>query len=346
MCTGGKNMEISHKRISKYIKYSVFVVFVIGLLVAFSNLSKLKENFSQTNIRFFSFSILSALLMYCVEGLVLFYSLRLFDEKIPVLHTLKYSLIINSLGYLVSLGGLTPFATQVYILGYHNIGLRKATLTRILQVVLFNLIFNGLLIVGLLYIILNEKKVYTATNIIIPFFSLLIVLMVCFYLTVFWKKFRTISLTFSITILNRIGRLFSQSFHVDIVRVLVYFDELQLGLKNLLKWPFHFLFIFFITLVDWGLWVSVMYFSFRAINYEINIGYLIAGFSVGQIVGIVSMIPGGAGAMEGSSSLVYNALGIPFETAFAAVLLYRVSFYIIPFILSLPFYFSLKRKLL
>jgi len=44
-------------------------------------------------------------------------------------------------------------------------------------------------------------------------------------------------------------------------------------------------------------------------------------------------------------ALVYNAFGVPLETALGAVLLYRVNFYIIPFLASLPLYFVLKRKL-
>ena len=69
------------------------------------------------------------------------------------------------------------------------------------------------------------------------------------------------------------------------------------------------------------------------------------GFAVGQTVAIISMVPGGAGTMEGSMALIFSAFGIQFETALGAVLLYRVSFYIIPFLISLPFYLSLKKKI-
>jgi uncharacterized protein (TIRG00374 family) len=88
----------------------------------------------------------------------------------------------------------------------------------------------------------------------------------------------------------------------------------------------------------------VMYFCFRAFNYHIPVNFLIIGFSIGQIIGILSMIPGGAGTMEGSMALVFVALGIPLETALSSIILFRLSFYILPFFMSLPLYFSLRQK--
>jgi len=79
-------------------------------------------------------------------------------------------------------------------------------------------------------------------------------------------------------------------------------------------------------------------------NYPVHLGVLIIGFSIGQLVGILSMMPGGAGTMEGSMALVYTSLGVPLATAVGVIVLYRFAFYIIPFLVSLPFYFSLKKK--
>jgi len=99
-----------------------------------------------------------------------------------------------------------------------------------------------------------------------------------------------------------------------------------------------------ITLTIWAFWVSVMYMSFLCVNAHIDIGTLVIGFSTGQIVGVLSMIPGGIGTLEGSSALAYAALGISFEIGLSALLVYRTSYYIVPFILSMPLYFSMKRR--
>jgi len=84
--------------------------------------------------------------------------------------------------------------------------------------------------------------------------------------------------------------------------------------------------------------------AFLSVNEPIAIGPLVIGFSTGQIVGVLSMIPGGIGTLEGSSALAYAALGIPFEVGLSALLIYRTTYYIIPFILSIPFYLGMKQK--
>jgi uncharacterized membrane protein YbhN (UPF0104 family) len=68
------------------------------------------------------------------------------------------------------------------------------------------------------------------------------------------------------------------------------------------------------------------------------------GFTIGQMMGIISMIPGGLGVLEGSMVLTYTALHVPLETVLSAILIYRVSFNIVPFFLSMPFYFGLKHR--
>jgi len=145
--------------------------------------------------------------------------------------------------------------------------------------------------------------------------------------------------------LNRIIALFSKRFKLSPKWVLYLFEEFNKGSSSILKKPLYLVIFFIITIIDWFFWLLVMYFSFLTVNYPIKIGTLIIGFSIGQIVSILSMMPGGAGTMEGSMALVYNILGIPLATALVAILIYRISFYIVPFFLSLPFYFSLKRKI-
>jgi uncharacterized protein (TIRG00374 family) len=52
----------------------------------------------------------------------------------------------------------------------------------------------------------------------------------------------------------------------------------------------------------------------------------------------VSLIPGGLGIMEGSMAAIYAGFGVPYENAVAAVLIYRVAYYLLPLIASLFFY--------
>jgi len=331
--------------IRRFLKLSIFFIVIIGLLIAFSNLNKLKEHLISIKFLYLAVSLLSALFVYSTEGLFLVESLKLFKEKLPLISALKYSLIINSLGYLVSFGGLTPFATQVYILDFHNIGAKKATLTRILQVMLFNMIFTTFLVIGFIYVLFTISKYqFDIPLLAIPFFVLLVVVSI-FYLTIFWKKFRALSIKIFTGVTNKIGKFFFSRFYIHEEKISEFLDEFDVGIHKLIKEPKYLFFIGIITAVDWVFWLSTIYFAFLSINYRIGLGELLIGFAIGQIIGVVSMVPGGIGTLEASMALAFKAFGVPFETALVAVLLYRITFYIIPFILSLPLYFSLKKKI-
>ncbi len=337
-------MDRENKKIKKFLKYAIIFIIILGLLLTFSNLKKFKQQLLTMNITNFSLTIACTFIVYILEGIFIFFSLKVFNEKIPLFISLKYSLIINSFGYLVSLGGLTPFATQIYILDHHNITIKKATLTRVLQVIFFNFLFDILLIAGFVYILIYHKTQEFNLAVVIAPVSFFFLLITCFYCAIFWKSFRLVSTKIFFTVLNTILRLFSKKVKLDPSWALNLFDDFNEGFMSLIIMPHYLITIIGITIVDWIFWLSVMYFSFLTVNYPIKIGFMFIGFSIGQIIGILSMLPGGVGTLEGSMSLVYVALGVPMETALGAVILYRICFYIIPFFLSLPFYFSLKHK--
>lgn len=338
-------MKHRQNPIKKYLGIGIFFLLVIGILIAFSNINHLKQHFTNLNIPYLSISILSALCVYVIEGFLLKETLSLFNEKIKIFLSIKFSLIINSIGYLVSLGGLTPFATQVYILDYHNINAKKSTLTRILQTMLFNIIFNVMLIIGFISLFFKKTNYeYSKLIILIPF-SALIIIVSLFYFTLFWKKFRIVSTKIFTNIVNKIIRVFTKKVKINPLTIIDYLAEFDEGLKQLISKPSNFALLFFTIIVDWVFWMGTLYFAFWAVNYHIELEFLIVGFAIGQIIGVISMVPGGAGTLEASMALAFNAFGVPYETSIAAVLIYRCTFYIIPFLLSLPLYFSLKKKL-
>ena len=338
-------MKKFDKKLRRFLKYAILFIIIFGLLLTFTNLKRLKQHFIELNLICIIAAVICSFIIYGIEGLFLRISLQLFKEKLPILHSLKFSLIINSVGYFISFGGLTPFATQIHILDYYNITVQKATASRVLHVIFFNAFFNILLIAGLIAILHdNNSNGYNLTIIIftVSFFFLLIT---GFYFAIFWKSFRRAAAKVVFTLINAILGIFTKKFKMYPKWAFHLLDEFNKGFRNALKEPLLFIILFIITVVDWIFWLAVMYFSFLTVNYTMKIESLIIGFSIGQIVSIISMVPGGAGTMEGSMALIYNILGVPLATALLAVLIYRFTFYIIPFFLSLPFYFSLKQEI-
>lgn len=65
---------------------------------------------------------------------------------------------------------------------------------------------------------------------------------------------------------------------------------------------------------------------------------------MGLFASILSLIPGGLGVMEGSMAAVYYSLMVPLEEAIVAVILYRLIYYVFPFLTSLLVYRSLVKE--
>lgn len=147
-----------------------------------------------------------------------------------------------------------------------------------------------------------------------------------------------------------------------LVLILVFFDHENSFLQNywltLLGGALYFPLIFFITArkkegILGGL-SSKMRFSLLSISFfewtGVGVTFLITGkllgvhlsvfeiillFIVSMVIGIVSMIPGGLGTFDLTMVNGLRLLGISEELALAWILLYRVAYYFVPFLIGL-----------
>ncbi|UCB47034.1 MAG: flippase-like domain-containing protein [Spirochaetota bacterium] len=331
--------------IRKALKYATIFIIILGILFTFANLRKLKQHFLNLDLAFLLLAIACTLIVYILEGFFTKLSLVIFDEKLPLLDSMKYSFIINSFGYILSLGGLTHFATQIYVLDHHNITPKKATLSRVLYLMFFNILFDLLIIAGFIALLLHKEKENLHLTLVIIVLTFFFILIISFYLAIFWKTFQDAASKVFTSLINMVLRLFTKKLRIEKDWARNFLKDFNDGFFKLIKRPGYFISMLIVTIIDWSFWLGVMYFCFLSVNYTIKLGFLIIGFSIGQIVGVLSMLPGGVGTLEGSMALVFTALGVPLERALGAIILFRITFYIVPFVLSLPFYFGLKKKL-
>jgi uncharacterized protein (TIRG00374 family) len=98
-----------------------------------------------------------------------------------------------------------------------------------------------------------------------------------------------------------------------------------------------------LIVIDWAFSAAALWFSFYALGVTLLPGELVAGFVIGTVAGVVSMIPGGLGVREGSTAGVFSLLGIALEPALLASVLYRVVYFMVPYAVSLGFYWRLLR---
>ena len=89
--------------------------------------------------------------------------------------------------------------------------------------------------------------------------------------------------------------------------------------------------------------ITALWFAFAAIGVSVSPHLLVAGFGIGTAAAMASMIPGGLGVQEGPMTGVFALLGIDFDHALAATVLFRVIYFFVPFAVSLFFYRRLTK---
>ncbi|MCS5464396.1 lysylphosphatidylglycerol synthase domain-containing protein [Enterococcus lactis] len=73
---------------------------------------------------------------------------------------------------------------------------------------------------------------------------------------------------------------------------------------------------------------------------RIDLWQTIPLFIAASVIGIVSMIPGEIGSFDVMMIIGLSAIGVPRETVVVWILLYRLFYYIIPFLIGIVFFFK------
>ena len=140
---------------------------------------------------------------------------------------------------------------------------------------------------------------------------------------------------------NRVTYLFSRS---EIPREEFQAFERQLteGLHRVQGDKKRLTFTVLYTCADWGLCMTTLFCAFKAVDVQLPVGHLSAGFTAGMASTLIPILPGGLGVLEGSMTAVFQSLGIDWDKAFVAVLLYRLAYYLVPGLASVLVLWGLK----
>jgi len=136
-------------------------------------------------------------------------------------------------------------------------------------------------------------------------------------------------------VVNRIGSLFKRPDLLDGTWASRNTTDLRLGANAIRKHPKQ------LTLtILWGVFLHIvnlvgLYAFFMAFDQPIGLGGLVAGFSLGIVFFIITVIPQGIGAAEGIMALVYTSIGVPATKAITIALVFRGVNYWLPVLVGL-----------
>ncbi len=245
------------------------------------------------------------------------------------------TLVANTANYVLAAGGLSGFALRMYLFARRGIPAGSAVLISLVQTVLTNLVLLLFVMWGFALLLLSHALVgrdLVAAGVLLVLFGLIVIAACIALLRRKWRR----GLLFAATrLVDRILRRVAPHRRPRRSKLVRFQHNLNVGLDFLLQRPHDMLAPTFYIVLDWVFTLLVLYTSFMAIGVPIAMSHVIAGFAIGMFFSVASLVPGGLGIMEGSMAAVFVSLGVQFEQAVVAILIYRAAYYGLPILASL-----------
>ena len=247
----------------------------------------------------------------------------------------RITLVANTANYLLSTGGLSGFALRMYLFTRRGIPAGNAVIISLVQTLLTNLVLLPFIIAGFALLLVSHsimgRDLFLAAGMLAGFSG--IVLAAC--VVVLHRRWRQRAFLVSARLADSALQRFAPHHRPSPLQLMRFQHHLNVGIDFLLGRPHEMWAPTLYIVLDWAFTLLILYASFVAIGHPIAVSYVIAGFAIGMFCSIVSFVPAGLGILEGSMAAVFASLDVPLEQAVVAVLIFRVSYYVVPLFVSI-----------
>lgn len=315
-------------------KLFVVVILFLGIAVvaiSFSELETILQTLQKAHLAFFILAILVQLIWFISSARMYqsIYHLLGVHETVPVLARIATAAnFINVVAPTAGVGGIALFAAEARRRG-HPPG--KVTVAAALFLLLDQAAFLVILALGL--IVLVRRNDLDASEISASVFLLGIAIT---YASVLYLGYRSEQklgnlLAKIASTVNRVVRFFRRENYLSEARAHEFAHEIAEGFSGLTERPSSLVRPVLWGILDKGLLMLVLVFSFLSFEVPFSAGTIIAGFSIAYLFLIVSPTPSGIGIVEGLMPLALTSLNVNWSQAVVITLTYRTVTFWIPF---------------
>lgn len=278
---------------------------------------------------------------YAMVGLALREVLVILGHRLSPIAIQGIALVSTTANYFISSAGISGFALKAHLLHKRRVPYGTTVLASVVSSAILYLVLAVIIAQGLLYLVVRLRGTRIALlegalglGVVLATSVALIVIILDHELRgrVTRKLFHWV---------NRAA--FSLS-HSEIPKedFVEFESQVVAGLEKVRQDKRRLLRTILYTVFDWGCAMMTLHFCFEAVGVDLPLGHLSAGFTTGQAATLIPVIPGGLGAMEGGMAAVFESLGVGWDQAFVAVILYRMAYYVVPGLLSVFVLWGLK----
>lgn len=267
-------------------------------------------------------------------------------RHLPFGNWLRITFVSNTANYLVTSAGLSGFAVRMLLLSQHGVSSGRAVLISLVQTFLTNFTLLFFILGGIVTLVVRKHigglPLVIASAAVVGFAVLLIFVFVLAIRPVLRRR-TLLRLTVAA---HALGRRFVPQWTPRRGRMAKFQRNLNQGFDFLLKRKERMAAPTFWICFDWVLTIGVLWAAFWSVNNPLPLSVVIMGFGVGLLATLVSFVPGGIGIMEGSMTAVFVSLKVPLEASVLAVLIFRLTYQVIPLVVSLFLFHGVVRQTL
>lgn len=319
---------------------------IVLSLVFLSNGPKLVDAFQHVHAEQLLFALLCTGIAYLAFTLSFNGLFEMTPYRVPFNRFFSIMFISYTINFIVSTGGLAGIAIRAYLLKFEKIPYSVTVPISFAQNLVFNLVLGAVSFGGLLYLHDHPEFVGGAwEGIIVAVMAGLVAVVGGMLLIFFHAGIRKWFLRWMIKAGSFVGRVFlrKNSSHQRLVEIR---NSLEETIQFLHRGWLQLLVVFFWVCMDWGFTALALFFCFRAVGLDLPLGLLLVGFTVMNLTSNFSVGAAGLGISEVFLAGIFKLLGVGFEKALVAALLFRFVFYLLPMAVSSALYLDTMRTFL
>lgn len=326
-------------RSSHLLSWAIVVgVGALVVLFASSDLGKLWKTATGINPFLLVIPVAFALASYVTMSLSYEGIARAAGARVAFGEMFKVTVVGNTVNYIVTTGGLSGFAFRMYFFIRMGVPSGTAVVISLVQTFITNVILLFFVVFGFGYLLLTHEVEGFAFGTTTALLSVSVLATGVAVMLLLNRELRRRSLFVMAEAANAFLHRFLPDRKPARVSIWRFQRNLNRGIEFLLQRKRRMIIPTLWIVADWAATILILYSAFRVIGSPVPFSVVVVGFSVGIVLSIISLVPGGLGIMEGSMAAIFVSLSVPLETAVVAVLIFRVAYYFLPMLISLFFF--------
>jgi uncharacterized protein (TIRG00374 family) len=310
----------------------ILAITLVGVIFVAADWQKMRRVLAEADWRYLPIVLLFTFLSYAFYSYGFAVVAQMLDILMRKRELAEVCFISTVVNHVLTTGGVVGYSLRYLLMSMYKVPFKDVISSSIFHVYLTSLDMLTILPLSFIFLMVHATVPQGAA------ISLAVMTLIFLVVLILSTGFVLLP-TIRQPIISLLASLGSKILRRDYKPWLAQLNETMThGGRAIRNRPIILVWIMVLTLADFICSIAAIGFIFTALGTTVSPGVLVTGYVIGIMAGLLSMVPGGFGIQEVSMAGIYALLGVPFEVAVLAAILFRLLYYLIPYFCILPFY--------